>query len=304
MKNKKPYSERREKEIKRNCLVSGIVFIAIGVFLITMMAASVIKTDADSFWAVLPICILSIVMGIYQLNMPKIAKKKDAEKNNTDSAEFGRILKRRENAQRKIRQNSYKDAHNLKWELYSHQIVYTLLMALFLFIIGIIFWMAYKSLFLLFIMAIVCIPLLIYYIFNLGYSGLKKYAAKNGIDFKAVEDDFSSSKIFRTVNSFLSVSYLYTIVINEKEKVIFDNKDILLVTSFYGQTDHYSNGIYTGTVTMPYIMIGTKNGNVINVRCAEFAEEIIIEAFQNNAAYMCEDFKVMYPEKPPAYFGK
>lgn len=304
MKKKKPYSETRKKSIKLNCLVSGVIFIAIGIFF-----GVIITLQNDSYeykFAVYMISALAVGFGIFQLFSPKIIEKAQAEERNPETFAYRQLMKRRERAQKKILKKDSRAHKSLKQELFGQQLVYAGIMAAIFPLLGYYLYTSLYGIFSAVLIIIMCafLLMLIYYVCGFGYSSLKKIARKNGLNFAAVEDDFLGSAAYGTFNSFISIGFKYTIIIGEGLRQILENKSILSVMPFYQKTDTYNNGIYSGTVTTCFIIIATENGSSYKVRCAEFVEELIIGDFLKNQSFMNENFVVEYPENVPAYIQK
>lgn len=302
-KKKKPYSETRKQSIKLNCLVSGLIFIAIGIFFGVIIT---LQNDGYEYkFAVYMISALAVGFGIFQLFSPKIIEKAQAEENDPETLAYRQIMKRRERAQEKILKKDARTHKSLKRELFGQQALYAAVIAVFFPLIGIYLFYSFGGYVMPFVVGIcVLIVLLVCFGYGFGYNALKKYAERNGIDLASVEEDFRHSSVYSCLNSFISIGCVYTVFMEEGGKRILENKRIVSVMPFYQKTDTYNNGIYSGTVTTCFIIIGTENGGSHKIRCAEFAEELIINDFRKNQSFMNENFTVEYPKNVPAYIQK
>ena len=303
MKRKKPYSETREKEIKQNCLLTGIVFTAFGAIMGGLVAASVIKIDEHKLLYLVLFCIIPIGVGIYYFTLPKRLKSKESDEMDPGAVRYQQLLDKREKAIEKLRRNISNTNKTLKGELFKKQLSYAAIMVLILPLIGVYFYLSTDFLKLPLILVITGFfaLLVIYFVARFGYGSLKSFARKNNIDISDVAEDFRRGTSYGTFNSFLSVGNTYTVILNETKSFILKNENIVGIAPFYQKTDHYNNGIYSGTSTHYYILIFTNDGSTYKIRCADFAEELIIEAYLKNQDFMSENFSVEYPPDIPEY---
>ena len=303
MKEKKPYSERREKEIRRNCIFTGIVFTIFGAVMGTLVAASVIKIKEHKLLYLVLFCLIPIGVGIYYFSIPKRLKKNESDEKDPAALRYQQLLDKREKALEKLRRSISNADKTLKGELFKKQLSYAVIMVLILPLIGVCFYFSndFQNLTLILVIIGFFAVMIIYFIVKFGYGSVKSFAAKNNIDISDVEEDFRLGTSYSTFNSFLSVGNKYTILVTETKSFILKNEDIVGASPFYQKTDHYSNGIYSGTATHYYVLIFTNDGNSFKLRCADFAEELIISAYQKNREFMNEDFSVEYPPDTPEY---
>ena len=306
MKNKKDHKKSREKDLIFNCILSGVMFIAIG---LAGAVFSVFSIKNGEYGQLVPICMLCLLVfgvGIFMLFAPKEIMKNEACEKDPETQQYAKIMKRRERAHKRMKEKDSKENKSLKRELFGQQAVYALAIVLFFFpLLGIYFYLSLGGYYVLIVVGI-CVSsvLLIYFGYGFGYNSLKKYAEKNGIDFSAVEEDFRHSSVYSCLNSFISIGCIYTIFMAEGKKHVLENKRITSVAPFYEKVDNFNNGLYSGTTTVCSVLLKTDMGNIYKIICAEFAEELIIEAFKRNQYFMSEKFTVEYPENTPVYIQK
>lgn len=315
MKKKKDHLKTRERDLKLNCILSGILFIALGAFFAVL--ASVTAADGE-YGQLIPIYLISVLaigVGIFMLFAPKEIMKNEAAEKDPQTRQYAQIMKRRERAHKKMRKRADNENKSLKRELFGQQTVYTAVIALISFpLVGIVFINSFGGYGVPVVVGMcLLVALVIYFGYGFGYNALKKYAERNGIDFSAVEEDFRHSSVYSCLNSFISIGCIYTVFISEGKRYILENKRIVSAMPFYEKIDNYNNGIYSGTTTRCSVIIKTEAGDafrkseaggVFKIVCGEFAEELIIEAFKRNQYFMSENFTVEYPDNAPQYILK
>lgn len=303
MKKREPYSERRDQEIKRNCIFTGAVFTAFGAIMGVLVAASIIKIGEHKLLYLVLFCLIPIGVGIYYFTLPKRLKKSESDEKDPAALRYQQLLNKREKALEKLRSNISNAGKTLKGELLKKQLSYGAILVPVLLLAGLYFYLSTSrsELPLVLIATGFFVIMALYFAARFGYGSLKAFAQKNNIDIADVAEDFRLGTSYSTFNSFFSVGNKYTIFVNEANSFILKNENIVGISPFYQKVDHYSNGIYSGTSTTYYILIFTKDGSSYKIRCADFAEELIIAAYQKNQGFMSEDFSVAYPENTPEY---
>lgn len=306
MKNKRGHRKTRERDLKLNCILSGIVFIVGGLAVAVFSTLSVKSNEYEQLVPIYLFCALAVGVGIFMMFAPKEIMKNEADEKNPETQQYAKIMKRRERALKRMKEKDSNENKSLKRELFGQQAVYAVVIALICFpLIGIVL-LNYFGRNIVLIVVIMCVlaVLAVFFGCGFGYGNLKKYAAKNGIDFSAVEEDFRHSFVCSSFNSFISIGCIYTIFITEGHKHILENKRIISAAPFYEKVDNYNNGIYSGTTTVCSVILKTDIGNIYKIICAEFAEELIIEAFKKNQYFMSEKFTVEYSDNTPAYIQR
>lgn len=303
MKEKKPYSERREQEIRRNCIFAGIVFTVFGAVMGVMVASHIIKLNEHKLLYLTLFCLLPIGVGIYYFTLPKRLKKDESDEQDPGALRYQQLLNDREKALEKLRRNVSNADKTLKGELFKKQLSYGIAMVFLLPILGlgIYFSANFQNLAIVLLVIGFFAVLIIYFVVRFGYGSVKSFARKNNIDIADVAEDFRLGTSYSTFSSFLSVGNKYTILVTETKSFILKNEDIVGAAPFYQKTDNYSNGIYSGTSTHYYVLIFTNDGSTYKFHCANFAEELIIKAYLQNKSFMSKDFSVKYPPDTPEY---
>lgn len=305
MKNKRGHRKTRERDLKLNCILSGIVFIAGGLAIAVFATLSVESNEYEQLVPIYLFCALAVGVGIFMMFAPKEIMKNEADEKNPETKQYAKIMKRRERALKRMKEKDSNENKSLKRELFGQQAVYALIVMIFFPLIGVYFFFSFGGYTVLIVVSVcILIVLLIYFVYRFGYASLKKYAEKNGIDFSAVEEDFRHSSVYSCLNSFISIGCIYTIFMTEGKRHILENKRIVSVMPFYEKVDNYNNGIYSGTTTVCSVILKTDMGNIYKIICAEFAEELIIEAFKKNQYFMSEKFTVEYSDNTPAYIQR
>lgn len=308
MKNKKKeeHPKTREKYLKLNCILIGIMFIASGAFFAVFSFFTSKGNGYDQLIAIYILCALAVGVGIFQIIAPKTIVKNEADEKNSETRQYNKIMKRRERILKRMRENAGKEHKSLKQELFGQQTVYAVVIGLFFFsLIGLYFFISFGGNSVLIVVCIfVIIALLIYFGYGFGYNSLKKYAERNGIDFSAVEADFRHSYVYSCLNSFISIGCIYTIFMTEGHRYIIENKRIIFAAPLYEKVDNFNNGLYSGTTAVYSVIIKTNTGNTYKIRCAEFAEALIIETFTRNKYFMSENFTAECPDNTPVYIQK
>lgn len=306
MKEKKPYSERREKEIRRNCIFTGVVFTVFGAVMSVLVAASIIELEEHKLLYLVLFCLIPIGVGIYYFSIPRKLKKNESDEKDPEALRYQQLLEKREKALEKLRRNISNSDKTLKSELFKKQFSYGVLVTPIIMLVGLYFCFSADLSQLPMVLVVVGFFVLIavYFVVKFGYGSLKKYAQEYEIDIDDVAEDFRLGTSYSTFNSFLSVGNKYTVLLTETKSYILKNEDIVGIAPFYQKTDNYTNGIYSGTSAYYYVLIFTRDGSTYRLRCADFAEELIIEAYQKNREFMNEDFSVEYPPDTPEYIQK
>ncbi len=303
MKDKRPYSEKRDSEIKRNCIVSGIALIvfgiAFGIIAFINISESIASACIIAFFG-----IAMIVIGIIMFNEPNKIKQREADENDIETREFAKILKRRERMQRKQRAFATKPNHNLYIELLEAKYVEMFLIVFFGILIMLYLWFSYENMILVYAVILIMMVLLVAVFLNSSYKKLKRCAEEKGLNFNDIESDYSYGEVFYGESQLLGIGDRYTIFVCNGDKHIISNNTIIGIEPFYVIEDMYNNGIYTGSVRKCHVIIYTCDGYVYKTKCAEFAEELIIEAYQKRQMYMHNDFELLNRENYPVYFGK
>ena len=111
--------------------------------------------------------------------------------------------------------------------------------------------------------------------------------------------DYFSGEIFRGPLCFLSVGNLYTLYTDtEKNQFIIENCDIIMVEPYIQNIEIYSYGIYAGTQQHFYIRIYTCDKTTYTLRCADYMDRPIMDAYWKRCKYLHPDFRLyLYPEQ-------
>ncbi|MDE5859009.1 MAG: hypothetical protein K2H23_01235, partial [Oscillospiraceae bacterium] len=199
--------------MKFNCILSGIIFIAIGLVAVLFSTLSIKNNEYEQLVPIYLLSALAIGVGIFQIYAPKMIIKNETDEKDAETQQYAKIMKRRERAIKRMKEKDNNENKSLKRDLFGQQAVYAAVIALIFFpLIGVYLFNSFGG-YIIPVVASMCFlsVLLAYFTYEFGYNALKKYAAKNQIDFAAVEDDFRHSFVFSCFNSFISVGCIYTV---------------------------------------------------------------------------------------------
>lgn len=301
MKNRLSPSEKREKRLRHNCIVSGSFLTVLGLVL-AIAAFSISESDGTAL-GVLLIAVLAFGLGIYQFNAFRIMKKKEADADDPESSEFSRILVRQSKAQEKIRKRALKENHRLYDELFKAEIPELTLLLFIAAMLVIYIWLSFENLAVVLCIIAAAVIFAAALLLKIPYKKFRKYAEENGIDFEDVEKDFSNAEVYIRMSTLIGIGDRYTIFNGGKHHYIIPNSTVIGIEPVYEVIDNYNNGIYSGSIRRCYVIICTSNGWKFTGACEEFAEELIIQAYQKRQMYLHNDFKLINQENYPAYFS-
>ncbi|MGN0674311.1 MAG: hypothetical protein ACI4KG_01035 [Oscillospiraceae bacterium] len=303
MKNKISYSERRNSEIKKNCIIGGIVLIILGIAF-GIIAFLTFAENVATACIIMFLALSAIVIGVIWFGMPEKVKQQEADANDVESKEFAKILKRRDRMQKKQREFALKANHKLYTELLGTKFTAVFLIFFIGALIALYLWIEFENIALSGIVVFIMAVLTLIIFFDSPYKKLKKCAEEKYLDFKEVENDYSCGEVYRHENELIGIGNSYTIFVCNEIKQIICNNTIVAAEPFYEVIDMYNNGLYTGSMRKCYVTVYTSFGEFFRIKCAEFAEELIIEAYVKRKMYLHKDFELINRENYPVYFNK
>ncbi len=304
MRQKKSYAERRDKELKSSCIASGLFVAALGAAFGFVGASQILYENSPVSGAIiLIICLVLIAVGLMCIFKGyKSLKKREINEKNIGTDEYEKFMKRRDKALRKLRKTMEKRNKSLKNELFVKRIYLGLIIwfctVCFAVVIAGTIGILDLSAALLILPAI-GVLIMLFALCGSDYPKLKSCTEKNGVDFRAAEDDFRDCILFTFLGRLFGVGDRYTFILchSIKNSHILENKTIISAVVSYEIVDNYTNGFYSGTTRNCYVTVCTENGCTYKTQCAEFAEELIAEAYQKRIYYMHKDFSVVYPQE-------
>lgn len=148
--------------------------------------------------------------------------------------------------------------------------------------------------------AIACIVPLCVFIYGLtgAKAGkIKKVIREMGLDYNTVEQDFLRGELFTAFYDTICVGTAFTVYSGEMSQFIVLNAAILRIYIEDQNTEMYSWGVYTGTVTHPFLVLETSYGMRYRFRCAKSDVSRILLEYQSRSRFLREDCEIIFPNE-------
>ncbi len=152
----------------------------------------------------------------------------------------------------------------------------------------------------LFIGAVACLVPLCVFIY--GLTGpkarkLKKVIREIGLDYNIIEQDFLRGELFTNFYDTICVGDRFTVYSGEMSQFVVMNASILRIYIEDQKTEMYNWGVYTGTITHPFLVLETSYGMRYRFRCAKSDASRILFEYQSRSRIFREDCVIIFPEE-------
>ena len=282
--------ESYEKRSSINCIISGIIFILIGIVIFITFATSMgnrITTDIGMMIAISILPTMFIVIGIFQLTAKQREKRREADIITPGTRANRQYEEKRAKAIEKQNKTLY--AHgDIKDELYNRKLKSSTIGAVIALAIGLLFFAGSfangfdtELLFFGIVSFGIGIGVVIYSLYGAPLRKIKNIINKLGLNYDSVNEDFVGGKFFKVSGKVLCVGKKFTVYSDGASSIVFDNSYIYRIAPHRQDTYHYTNLIYTGKQSNYYVAVTLKNGSTHYLSCLQFVDEMIIEEYLN-----------------------